>query len=547
MTNSYLSAEPVSTDYLTRLHSDLDGAEIVRFAVAFVSSRGLRKVGVERLATALQASGHSFGVASLNCACKVAPLYELQAEAGVGRRLCYFVGTLDERKGRGEVPDFSLMHSKVVYVVKSVDGQRRSITYLGSHNWSHTALVSTDDLDEKGVPRQRVNAEFSTRVEQVFEAAHLEGAGGGAAAAANAHLLWLFSKSGLALPVDREHRSEFDLWVERVCEVGTDRDETTVLNVVCDPISREWARVKPTVWSSLAGEGIKIEAIGDQLGEAIWSRRGPVLVRAWRKREHLKEGYEPVLLKGRLSTLVAFEGATLGGSNHSKDPVQGHVALIYSSAQRSETGSARDDVETLEAVPLGLGYEHAKIMDLALPSDAPLPETAEHLYEFMFEVERVYLPVLTAEKHPQGTLPSGVGLYSALLFPVGGLGVSRRDRRLKTRLRTAERRATLRDVFGVDLERAKGVPVEPNPDEVAEAMWRDHALTARRSRPEMVRELASRHDIPLAVAPLDQEEVEEAPVVYQVRHPRWVVLERAWRELAHQMRRPFGFDPSEEG
>ena len=42
-----LSATPVAGDYLERLRADLKGAELVRFSVCYVSSRGLELIGVE--------------------------------------------------------------------------------------------------------------------------------------------------------------------------------------------------------------------------------------------------------------------------------------------------------------------------------------------------------------------------------------------------------------------------------------------------------------------------------------------------------------------
>ena len=146
-----LSEHPVSGEYLSRLQQDLEMAESVRFAVGYVTKRGLQAIGVERLARVLQ-HPDSFGVSSLTCEIGFSPLYALQAHAQVGDRLRYLMGAQDMRVLREELSGPALMHSKLVRIVRR-DGI--VVVYLGSHNWSGRAL-GTQDL-----PR---NAEISMRL-----------------------------------------------------------------------------------------------------------------------------------------------------------------------------------------------------------------------------------------------------------------------------------------------------------------------------------------------------------------------------------------------
>src|SRR2546428_767851 len=132
-----LSEELATTEYTALLKQDLERATVLRFLVAYVSWEGLNLIGRDRLTGALRGP-HSFGVASLSCACGYKPLLRLQQglQAASGLRLKYFMDPLVRDP---ESPaDLALFHSKLVYLF--LEREAKSVVYIGSHNWSRRAL-----------------------------------------------------------------------------------------------------------------------------------------------------------------------------------------------------------------------------------------------------------------------------------------------------------------------------------------------------------------------------------------------------------------------
>jgi hypothetical protein len=193
-----ISKELVSHDYRNLLQADLARAKVCRFLVAYVSLEGLEKVGRHLLSRALR-DERSFGIASLSCSCGYEPLLKLQSQlpATLGLRLKYFMDPMV--KDAEDAGHLALFHSKLVYQL--LDGEEKSVIYIGSHNWTQRALGP-------GRPR---NVEASIRYECAVAPGDLDGTGTSFAAQVNRHLLTAWNLDA-CLPATEANKTVFDDW-----------------------------------------------------------------------------------------------------------------------------------------------------------------------------------------------------------------------------------------------------------------------------------------------------------------------------------------------
>ena len=278
---NFLSAKPVSDDYLAALRADLEQADILRFVVAYVADSGTRAIGLKLLAGALQHNA-SFGVASLSCACGFEALLKLQNLVGTDRpRLKYFVDTGVKKDDPREL---TLMHSKLIYIVRR-DG--RAVVYVGSHNWSARALGG-------GATGPR-NTEASVRMEFDFDPKQLEGAGSDLGSEVNRHILDSYN-AGACLPASEVNREIFETWQTVRCEQAETLDlerHTVILAIGTDPEMSTAA-----YWVQRAETDSAILFLPGNDDEARFVREEPdrILIMVWPSRADFEQSNPPVLL-----------------------------------------------------------------------------------------------------------------------------------------------------------------------------------------------------------------------------------------------------------
>jgi len=298
-----LSATPVAGDYLERLRADLKGAELVRFSVCYVSTAGLKLIGLESFEGAFK-NKNSFGVADLNCSTGFEPLVSLRdylAERNKNE-LClkYFMDPQVE-KDPGE-PKEMLLHEKLVYIQRS--GNQPAVIYLGSHNWTQRAL---------GGDRTARNAEVSWRLEVPFEAKDLQGNDDSLGAQVNSHLIACRDYKSCHDVKGKERF--FKKWYEANCrrrEHPPKLEEYVALLAVANPE----ADLDP---EKLKNHSLYFRVLDEREGSALWDWGGNtrVFILLWGTLDDLKASRPPTLLVGTPTTVSAGEASSYSGTDTS--------------------------------------------------------------------------------------------------------------------------------------------------------------------------------------------------------------------------------------
>ena len=434
----------VSDDLVKSLKTDLARANVCRFGIAYFSMSGLAAIDRGLLANAL-CNSESFGVSSMSCACGYQPLLSLSGEVAVRGgmpRLKYFMDPLVEDSG--EPDNLALFHSKIVYLV--TEDRSKSVLYIGSHNWSRRALGPGNRA-----PR---NAEATVRIEGDFDPYHLGGIGGSVFADANQHLLNAFN-SPLCIEVSRANEHKFEEWFLKGCKRkrGEGLRETKVILA----IHQGQAKLNPVQWESLANRGIYVQMLIESEGRQIWDAGDNILILVWDSEADLQIGNQPHLLRCRISTEKAGPKSELRGTNSSSSPISGFSAVIWDQSQHQAIASGRSG--EARSVRTKRGQE-VNVFDFDFPSSSDDSRLVDgHVtpkYQFYLEIDQVVFPV-------DGDLPDSpryAWLRSSLAFaddrkdvtteeiPGYSVNEEQRDRMIES----------LREVFGVDLNRAKVLP-----------------------------------------------------------------------------------------
>lgn len=347
-----LSTNPVAGDYATSVRDDIRDASVVRFAIAFVTRAGLEVIGPD-LAPALR-HPDSFGVASLTCQSflpdddtpSLPPLVELAARVGPEgpSRLKYFFEPMPQDAGRAggdddEVDDVRLLHSKLLFIQTS-DG--RSITYVGSHNWSLRALGDAHAASKPSRGDCYRNAEVGLRVVERLERSPLDGVGDSVAAQANRHLLACW-RLPATYPADARDLDRYHQWRRLACPIQDDPIPKVLARVILatlpegsidsDSGTAHWPR-----WAELVGKGVYIQALREEEGnDELWKADGPVLMLVWPypsapldAANGVRPTPSPVILRGLLSTINSSQGSDRVGNNRSPQPLEGFAGMAWS-------------------------------------------------------------------------------------------------------------------------------------------------------------------------------------------------------------------------
>jgi len=367
-----LSKELVSLEHREQLQRDLAKAAVCRFLVAYISKDGMESIGRHLLTRALR-DNRSFGVASLSCSCGYEPLLRLQSEMGQ-LRLKYFMDPLVRE--RGEPGEISLFHSKLVYVY--LERERKSVVYIGSHNWTRRALG----------PQGPRNAEASVRFEMDFAPEDLDGTGDSVASDVNRHLLEAWDMP-LCLPATTGNEPTFREWVAKACghATATSLQENTILLAV--------HRNSPggNDWLALRGRGIYLQVLDEQDGQIVWRSRNRLLVLVWNSEADLSSARQPVALQCRITTSKAGIESQLRGTNQSTAPVAGFEAVIWDAAELA----AQSNSQRGRRPPIRLwSGREVQVYDFQHPTQyadsSQIDGSVRPKYQFHLEVERVILP-----------------------------------------------------------------------------------------------------------------------------------------------------------
>jgi hypothetical protein len=367
-----LSKELVSLEYRERLQRDLAKASVCRFLVAYVSTDGTNSIGRHLLNRVLR-DGRSFGVASLACSCGFEPLLRLQAGLS-DVRLKYVMDPLV--KEEGEPSEISLFHSKLVYLY--LEGEAKSIVYIGSHNWTRRALG----------PRGPRNAEASIRFELDFSPEDVDGSGSSVASDVNRHLLDAWNLP-LCLPATADNEPALREWYEKGCRRSPSAplQENTILLSVRRPTSTA------NDWLQLAGRGIYLQVLEEEDGQIIWDSGNRVLVLVWNSEADLIAARQPVLLQCRITTSKAGRNSRERGTNRSVNVDRGFEAVIWDAA---ELGAKQNDQQAKRSPVRLWSGRTVHVYDFEFPTSyvdsSQVDGTVEPNYQFHLEVERVIVP-----------------------------------------------------------------------------------------------------------------------------------------------------------
>jgi hypothetical protein len=381
----------VSDVFLQRLRADLDAAEVIRFAVAYISTDGLDAIGQDRLSKALT-HPNSFGVSSLTCANGFSPLCDLQERIGGVRvpRLKYFMEPM--------VPDpetnsrIRLLHTKLIYLTQPALG--KAVIYIGSHNWSMRALGPQ-------VPR---NAEASIRLEQPLVPGDLEGVGTSLGASVDQHLLNCFQLP-LCLPVDASSLGIFNEWEENCC--GRPRGEPLEQRAVVLAVhtgNQPTRQGEAVPWTTLEGKSVYAQLFDEEDGSQVPDRGQQLFVLVWDSRSALVAGEQPTLLICHVSTSNAGPMSSIAGTNRAENPISGFSAVLLDQRQLQAAIENKVDKQSPILLRSGLQVE-AFDFDFPAPSrDARVIDGgAKPNYQFHLEVDRVVLPEERAKDASRGT------------------------------------------------------------------------------------------------------------------------------------------------
>lgn len=373
-----LSPIPTASAYLESLRRDLQDARVLRFVIAYVSDSGITSIGEELLAGALQ-QPDSFGVASLSCSCGFAPFVGLQALLEPQQdKLKYFVDPVV--LGSDGDPDLSLVHSKVVYIVRP---DNKAVIYLGSHNWSGRALGPD-------APR---NAEASMRFEFEYDPAQLAGQGDDLPSEINRHLLQCFHL-GASLPVRKDNIPIFADWFRARCEreKPLPLDEYAVVIGAC--VTDGAASNYDHLWKALLkpGASIYLPCHVEGEGQILRQRQDRVLLMAWTSTDALESSREPVLLFCKVTRQVAGKDSAFEGT--SEGDIENFDLVLRDPQQSKRVADGREPGD-----PLSLSLNNGQVFEYFELSSVPPTVTAATIdgkappkYQSYLQVYEVLLP-----------------------------------------------------------------------------------------------------------------------------------------------------------
>ncbi len=437
-----LSKELVTHDYRVALQKDLAQATVCRFLVAYVSGEGIKSINRAPLVRALK-DDRSFGVASMSCACKYEPLLSLQDEFDEVR-LKYFMDPVVEDKD--EPKNVALFHSKLVYIYNQ--RTRKSIVYLGSHNWTRRALG----------PKGPRNAEASLRLEFDFEEDHLSGIGNSIPSEVNQHLLTAWD-SPLCLPATRNHEHTFEEWASKACNRASNLtlEQNTIVLAVRKGSGNP-------AWSSLQGASIYLQILDEKDGRLIFDEaNNKLLLMVWESEADLIAGRQPVIIRGRISNSSAGANSSVGGSNSSVSPIAGFMGVVFDEAELKAKTQKRSGRRVPVPIRTGRGVS---VYDFEFPSStqdcAAIDIGIDPNYRFLLEIEAVAMP-----------LERAVEQQAELAWSPDSFTVARnkKDARLEEspgyhvdREREQAIYDCMRDVLLVEPSEAKVLPYSEEPD-----------------------------------------------------------------------------------
>lgn len=368
-----LSKELVSLEYRNLLRQDMAKAAVCRFMVAYISQDGLNTINRPLLHKVLR-DPRSFGVGSISCACSYEPLLNLQAELGSGTpvRLKYF---MDPAIKPDNEPGISLFHSKLVYLY--LEREKKSVVYIGSHNWTGRALG----------PASPRNAEASLRLEFDFAPEHLEGVGNSLPAEVNRHLLDAWH-SPACYPATASSQAAFDEWMQKVCKRAPDSPvkEIIVLLAVCK------APPQPSDWLNLQDAGIYFQALDEREGRQVYDSN-EALILVWNSRASLAAAEQPVILRCRKTSSVAGPNSELAGNNAATSPMAGYKAIVFDETRL--TALQQGGKAIAPAIKTWSGRV-ADVFDFEFPTtrtqSAQVDGTVDPLYQIYWQTEAVVFP-----------------------------------------------------------------------------------------------------------------------------------------------------------
>ena len=444
----FLSKELVTHDYRVALQKDLAQATVCRFLIAYISGEGIKSINRAPIVRALK-DDRSFGVASMSCACKYEPLLSLQDEFDEVR-LKYFMDPVVEEKD--EPKNVALFHSKLVYIYNQ--RTRKSIIYLGSHNWTRRALG----------PNGPRNAEASLRLEFDFEEDHLSGIGNSIPSEVNQHLLTAWD-SPLCIPATRNYEHTFEEWASKACSKASSvpLEQNTIVLAV-----RRGSGI-PT-WGLLQGSSIYLQILDETDGRLIFEKsNNKLLLMVWESEADLAAGRQPVILKGQISNFNAGANSSVGGSNQSLSPIAGFMGVVFDEEELKAKTQKRSGRRIPVPIRTGRGVS---VYDFEFPSSSQdcsaIDRGVDPNYRFLLEIEAVVMPLERAISQESAASQEAELVWRPDSFTVAR---TRKDTRLEESPgyhvdfeREQAIYECMRDVLLVEPSEAKVLPYSEEPD-----------------------------------------------------------------------------------
>ena len=314
MDSHFFSDQLVGSEITDRLRDDIASCSMLRFLVAFISDAGINSLGASRLGQALSRNG-SFGIASLSCIFGFKALLGLQNHISTPTsKLKYFLDPQVSQTHND--PSLVLLHSKLIYL--QLENPKRSVVYIGSHNWTERAIGTSPPH----------NAEASIRLEMDFDPNYARGDGDSIAAQVNRHLLTAFNLPACIDAIE-SNQTIFEQWMQVCCGRSPHKkvEPTFIILAVLKDDFPDLARLE-----ALSQNGIYLRT--DDSGEALYNashRR--VILMLWLSSTDLINSEQPILIRcQRTSDNPDPLSSTIRSTNTSKSPSEGFGAAIYGGA-----------------------------------------------------------------------------------------------------------------------------------------------------------------------------------------------------------------------
>lgn len=366
MARQFFQKDLTGDGFLMQLQADLDGCKILRFLVAYISPPGIEAIGSNRLAKALK-HRKSFGVTSLSCQINHEGILNLQEECGEPTKLKIFLDLKDNEK---DEPKISLLHSKLIYILKRKKRlePQKAIIYIGSHNWTKMALsVNT-----------KKNAEVSIRIETSFKEGDLEGNNTSLGSEVNKHLLTAWElKSSLGATI--LNKPIFDDFRFVLCERQNKKipklTELLVL-IACgtDDI--------PNINNS-ANQSIYLQSRDGFEGKSIYNNSTlPVLLLFYRTISDLQNGFLPCALLCRITTNIQTQAGN--GDNQASNSIEGFSFVMRDTIPRTPN---QNSIELQSG--LTVSYWPIATVPQNQSNSAAYDESEQPLYQFQIRIEQV--------------------------------------------------------------------------------------------------------------------------------------------------------------